>query len=96
MLTDYGKFTTGVPNDYYNELAQAFIDESWSNTAAKTPENGGEILEQDAIGVDKFHCIEAWVKATVGDVTAGQRDSRDFLKLYFRDINHKCVRGLII
>lgn len=93
MLTDYGKFTTGVLNDYYNELAQAFIDESWSNTAAKTPENGGEILEQDAIGVDKFHCVEAWVKATVGDVTTGQRDSRDFLKLYFRDINHKCVRG---
>lgn len=93
MLTDYGKYEATAPNDYYNELAQAFINESWSNTAAKTPENGGEILEQVAIGEDKFCCVEAWVKAAVGDVTSGLRDSRDFLRMYFRDINHKSVRG---
>lgn len=93
MLTDYGKYSAQSPNEYYNELAQAFVDASWENAAAKTPENGGEILEQDAIGVDKFHCIEAWVKNTVGDVISGSRDSRDYIKLYFRDINHTCVRG---
>lgn len=93
MLTDYGKYEAIAPNDYYNELAQAFIDEQWDNGAAKTPENGGEILEQVAIGEDKFRCVEAWVKSTVGDVTTGNKDSRDFCKLYFRDIKHTCVRG---
>ena len=87
MLTDYGKYEATTPNDYYNELAQAFIDEQWDNGAAKTPENGGEILEQVAIGEDKFRCVEAWVKSTVGDVTTGNKDSRDFCKLYFRDAN---------
>ena len=71
MLTDYGKFTTGVPNDYYDELAQAFIDASWDNSAAKTPENGGAIFEQAHIGCDDFCPVEAWVKTSVGDVTSG-------------------------
>lgn len=93
MLTDYGKYEAVTPNDYYDELAQAFINEQWDNGAAKTPENGGEILEQVAIGEDKFCCVEAWVKSTVGDVTSGLKDSRDFCKLYFRDIKHTCVRG---
>lgn len=94
MLTDYGKYGDAKPHDYYEELAQAFIDEQWDNTAAKTPENGGKILEQSAIGSNEYSCIEAWVKTAVGDVTAGLRDSRDFLRLYFRNINHKCIRGL--
>ena len=44
MLTDYGKYEAITPNDYYNELAQAFIDEQWDNGAAKTPENGSSPL----------------------------------------------------
>lgn len=93
MLTDYGKYGDAKPHDYYEELAQAFIDESWSNTAAKTPENGGEIFEQSAIGSDKYKCIEAWVKTAVSDVTSGLKDSRDFLRMYFREIHHLCKRG---
>ena len=93
MLTDYGKFVDAKPHNYYEELAQAFIDESWSNTAAKTPENGGGIMEQVEIGCDQYCCIDAWVKTAVGDVTAGLKDSRDFLRMYFRDIHHRCKRG---
>nr|DAL35950.1 MAG TPA_asm: head closure knob [Bacteriophage sp.] len=93
MLTDYGKYGDTKPHDYYTELAQAFIDEQWDNGAAKTPENGGGIMEQDAIGCCHYHCIDAWVKAAVGDVTSGVRDSRDFLRMYFRDISHRCIRG---
>ena len=93
MPFNYAAYGDVKPNDYYNDLAQAFIDESWDNGAAKTPENGGVILEQEAIGSSVYNEIEAWVKTTVGDVTTGLKNSRDFLKLYFRDINHTCVRG---
>lgn len=81
------------PHEMYTELAQAFLDEEWENGAAKTPENGGRILEQQGIGSEEYKCIEAWVKNTVGDVTSGTKDSRDFMKLFFRDIKHTCIRG---
>lgn len=84
-----------TPNDYYHELAQAFICDSWDNTAAKAPENGGTIYEQDVIGTESYHPIEAWVKNTVGDVTRGMTDNHDFLKLYFKDIGHTVQRGLM-
>lgn len=82
-----------TPDEYYRELAQAFISGSWDNTAAKTPENGGIIYEQDAIGANEYHVIDAWVKTTVDNVTSGEKDSHDFIKMYFRDINHVNVRG---
>lgn len=96
----YPFFESGIaimaksPNDYYRELQQAFIDEQWANTSAKTPENGGGIFEQTYIGSDDYCCIEAWVKPTVADTTRGLTDTRDYLKLIFRDINHETVRGL--
>lgn len=93
MAIDYNS-SYSCPNDYYEELAQAFIDEQWDNTAAKTPENGGAIMEQDGIGKSTYHEIEAWIKASVGDVTSGLRDSHDFLRIFFRDIKHRVVRGL--
>lgn len=93
MLNDYGKFVDAKPNDYYDDLAQAFVNQSWTNTAAKTPENGGAIYEQADIGSTEYNEIEAWVKTAVGDVTSGLKDSRDFLRLYFRDIHHLCKRG---
>lgn len=71
MLIDYNKYNTGTPNAYYEQLAQAFIDQSWDNGAAKTPENGGAIFEQAHIGCDDFYPVEAWVKTSVGDVTSG-------------------------
>lgn len=95
MAINYNGYATQTPNDYYRDLAQAFIDASWTNNAAKTPENGdSDIYEQSAIGSSEFNKIEAWVKNTVGDVTTGMRDSADYLKIYFRDIGHTVPRGL--
>lgn len=94
-MLEYNSLSGASPNDYYRDLAQAFIDASWTNTAAKTPENGGEILEQNGIGSNEYTITEAWVKTTVGDVTSGLRDSGDFIKIYFRDINHHVPRGLM-
>ena len=93
MLEDYSRFINAKPHDYYEDLAQAFLNQSWSNTAAKTPENGGAICEQADIGSAEYNCIEAWVKTAVGDVTSGLKDSRDFMRMYFRDIHHRCKRG---
>lgn len=95
MAITYNSFSGSSPNDYYRELAQAFISDSWENTAAKTPENGGTIYEQNEIGSADYHCIEAWVKTTVGDVTSGMRDPADFIKIYFKDIDHTVPRGLM-
>lgn len=95
MAIEYNSIGGNTPNDYYRGLAQAFINASWNNTAAKTPENGGPIKEQADIGSDKYNVIEAWVKTTVGDVTSGLRDSADFIKIYFRDIGHVVPRGLM-
>ena len=94
MAIEYNSIGGNSPNDYYCGLAQAFINASWTNTAAKTPENGGEIFEQDEIGSKDYHKIEAWVKTTIGDVTSGLRDPGDFIKVYFRDIEHTVPRGL--
>lgn len=94
MPIEYSTIGGASPNDYYRDLAQSFIDQSWTNNAAKTPENGGEIKEQAGIGSDEYKIIDAWVKTTVGDVTTGMRDSGDFLKIYFRDIDHIVARGL--
>lgn len=94
MPIEYSTIGGATPNDYYRDLAQSFINQSWDNTAAKTPENGGEIKEQAGIGSDEYKIIDAWVKTTVGDVTTGMRDSGDFLKIYFRDIDHVVPRGL--
>lgn len=94
MPIEYNTIGGATPNDYYRDLAQSFINQSWTNNAAKTPENGGEIKEQAGIGSDEYKIIDAWVKTTVGDVTTGMRDSGDFIKIYFRDIDHIVVRGL--
>ena len=94
MSIEYSTIGGATPNDYYRDLAQSFINQSWTNNAAKTPENGGEIKEQTGIGSDEYKIIDAWVKTTVGDVTTGTRDSGDFLKIYFRDIDHAVARGL--
>lgn len=95
MAINYNAYTSQTPNDYYRELAQAFISQQWDNNAAKTPENGGKFLEQDGIGSYTFHEIDVWVKNTVGDVTTGARNSGDFVKAYFKDIDHKTCRGLL-
>lgn len=94
MALKYFVAGTQSPNDYYRDLAQAFIDQQWTNGAALAPEHGGPIKEQEDIGSSVYNEIEAWVKNTVGDVTTGYRSSGDFIKIYFRDINHTVKRGL--
>ena len=89
-----GTLMNAVPDDMYKEAQQSFIDEQWDNTSAKTPENGGEILEQAGIGSSEYQSIEAWVKPTVADTSTGFKDTKDFLKLIFKDINKKSIRGL--
>lgn len=84
------------PNDYYRDLMQSFIDAQWYDTSAKTPENGGALLEQAAIGSDEYNCIEAWIKPTVATTTRGLTDPADFNTLIFKSIDHTVVRGLII
>lgn len=90
----YDIFTAQAdPNDYYRDLMQDFISSQWTNTSAKTPENGGQLLEQAAIGSSEYNCIEAWVKPTVATTSTGLKDTRDFLQFIFRDINHIVERG---
>lgn len=83
-----------TPNDFYRANQQAFQDEEWTNTSAKTPENGGEILEQQGIGSAEYRAIEAWVKPTVADTSTGLKDTKDFMKLIFRSIDKTSERGL--
>lgn len=82
------------PNDMYRELMQAFIDEQWTNTSAKTPGNNGALQEQDGIGDPCYHCVEAWVKPTVASTSTGQKDTYDFIQVIFKNINHQSARGL--
>lgn len=82
------------PNDYYRDLMSAFIDEQWTNTSAKTPENGGQLLEQASIGSDEYCCIEAWIKPTVATTSRGFTNPEDFNTLIFRSIDHTVPRGL--
>lgn len=79
-----------LPNQLYKEQQQAFVDMQWDNTSAMFV-----IEEQDEIGAEGFHEIEAWVDSIVADTTTGLKDSMDFNKLIFKDINHRVVRGLM-
>ena len=57
------------PNDYYRDLTQEYINSQWDNTSAKTPENGGELLEQNGIGSNEYNPVEAWVAPTAVSYT---------------------------
>lgn len=59
------------PNDYYRDLMQNFISSQWYNTSAKTPENGGELLEQNEIGSNEYSCVQAWIAPTVATTSTG-------------------------
>lgn len=82
------------PNNYYRDLTQEYINSQWDNTSAKTPENGGALLEQNGIGSNEYNPVEAWLAPTVATTSTGQKDTIDFLQLIFRDIDHFVVRGL--
>lgn len=79
-----------LPNQLYREQQQAFVDMQWDNTSAMFV-----IKEQNGIGGEEYSDIEAWVDSIVADTTTGLKDSMDFNKLIFKDINHRVVRGLM-
>lgn len=86
----------GITTDSaYRDLTQAFIDQQWDNTSAKTPENGGVLTEQSGFGSDVYNEIEAWLSPIVADTSTGLKYPEDFLKLIFKDIDHTVQRGLM-
>ena len=82
-------------HEQYQELMQAFIDNEWENTSAKTPENGGEVLEQTDIGSTEYEKIEVWINPVVGDTSTGLKQSLDFQKFLFRNVEHRTTIGLM-
>lgn len=79
-----------MPPKLYEDLQQEFINLEWDNTAVI--EN---VQEQKSIGSDEYNEIEVWVDATIADTTTGLKDTYDFLKFIFKDINHSVKRGLM-
>ena len=77
-----------VPPVLYEQLQQEFVNLQWSNTAVIET-----VKEQVAIGSDKYCNIDVWVDATIADTTTGLKDTYDFLKFIFKDINHSVKRG---
>lgn len=78
------------PNEMYRDLQQEFVNLQWDNTSTLLT-----IEEQDSIGSCLYKEIEVWIDSIVADTTTGLKDSRDFCKLIFKDINHRVVRGLM-
>lgn len=77
-----------IPPVLYEELQQEFVNLQWSNTAVIET-----VKEQNGIGCDTYNDIDVWVDATIADTTTGLKDTFDFLKFIFKDINHSVKRG---
>ncbi len=79
-----------TPDAVYRDLQQEFVNLQWDNTTALYT-----VKEEEAIGSDIYTDLEVWLVPTVADTSTGLKDTRDFNKLIFRDINHKVKRGLM-
>ena len=79
-----------LPNEMYRDQQQQFVNLMWDNTSALIT-----IKEQSEIGSKEYNDIEVWIDSTVGDTTTGLKDTRDFNKIVFKDINHIAPRGLM-
>lgn len=79
-----------TPNTVYRDLQQEFVNIQWDNTTALYT-----VKEEAEIGSDVYTDLEVWLVPTVADTSTGLKDTRDFNKLIFRDINHKVKRGLM-
>ena len=79
-----------TPDTVYRDLQQEFVNLQWDNTTALYI-----VKEEEAIGSDVYTDLEVWLVPTVADTSTGLKDTRDFNKLIFRDINHKVKRGLM-
>lgn len=79
------------PQNLYRDLNQAFINEQWDNTTAKTI-----VLQQNLDAnrdfVNCFDEIEVWLNYVVGQGTS-MRNGHDFVQISFKDINQFTIRG---
>lgn len=93
MLTYYiNSLDSGMipqPNENYRELQQARVDDQWENTSARFV-----IREQQAIGLDEYIEIEAWLNYVVGQTSSGMKNGEDFCQIAFQNIYHVTPRGL--
>lgn len=79
---------TPAPPTMYEDLQQEFVNLQWDNTAVIET-----VKEQKEIGSDIYNDLDVWVDATIADTTTGLKDTYDFLKFIFKDINHFVKRG---
>ena len=79
-----------TPDTVYRDLQQEFVNLQWDNTTALYT-----VKEEESIGSDVYTDLEVWLVPTDADTSTGLKDTRDFNKLIFRDINHKVKRGLM-
>ena len=78
------------PNTMYRDLQQEFINSQWDNTTQII-----NVKEEEDIGSNIYNDLEVWISPTVADTSTGMKDTRDFNKLIFKDVNHKVKRGLM-
>lgn len=79
-----------LPDEAYREQQQAFLDTMWDNTTATVT-----MQEQQGIGSNEYADIEVWIDSTIADTTTGQKNTYDFNKIVFKDINHTVTWGLM-
>ncbi len=77
------------PNEMYRDLQQSFITQQYDNTFARE-----KIQEQDSIGLDSYHDVEAWIGHVIGQTTTFMKNGEDYKQLFFEDINKQFIRGL--
>lgn len=79
-----------VPDTMYRNIQQEYINLQWDNTSALYT-----VKEEEDIGSLVYNDLDVWLVPTVADTSTGMKDTRDFNKLIFKDINHKVKRGLM-
>ena len=82
-----------APKAMYDNNQQAFINETWENTAVKSCIEEQDIDSDEAFKAFTFHKIDAWWSYVVGQTSSGNKNGDDFVQLNFRSISHPCVKG---
>lgn len=91
-LTFYDKYLehcAETPNETYNNLFQAAINDQWDNTTQRK-----KALEQNNIGSKEYTPIDVRVDYSI-DMGTGFKQSDDFKVFAFRDLQHKTTKGLM-
>lgn len=77
------------PKDYYKELEQAIIDESWDNSTQREV-----VLEQTSIGSNEYIETEVSVDIAI-DITTGTKRTADFKNFSNRNLSATTPLGLM-